>query len=301
MRFANIKRLLIRPEQVIALVAFLLFVAGYFTNSIPAEWLALKPERVLQNFELWRLVTYPLVASDACGLLLFCYAVFVLVPRIEAMFNMYRFSILMPMILLLQGIVYTFVFGMGGHVLCGTDAVTICSMLLPMLVYPRRRSYYLIATLKMQVHVSLMFLVLWACIIFYRTNLYMSENIVINATVALIFGGVSALIILNRINAEIELSRAERLRNSMLLRVEKPFIGESGLSPADCANIKKSEQFVRQLKKNLEAETNHDNYVETLSNEANLNKVLDKINDYGKESLTDDEKRFLYDYSKNMK
>lgn len=277
-------------------LTFLIFfhIFFYFLGSDELnKLLALNPHLVIYEIQIWRLFTYPLISLSIAEVFLFIYSFWVLGPKVENCFrkNFFLFSLII--FIFLQGFLTTALFGKEKFYLVGTEGLSFYLITLYYLIYFRIISQYETLPLRNMVQTALV-VFFWLMAASLDSFIY-ERNTLVNsfafAIVGIFIGGLSYL--QNRSFAT-ELIQ-QRYRDFVLFR-------------------KKLEEFDEDLNeiesKTLTDESKHSgtesvvvHEIKQISipfTEENLNKILDKINEKGKDSLAPEELEFLIEYSKKL-
>ncbi|MFN3306381.1 MAG: rhomboid family intramembrane serine protease [Candidatus Kapaibacteriota bacterium] len=261
----------------------------YFLGSNTVyEELALNPHLVIYEIQIWRLVSYPILPLSIAEAFLFIYSFWALGPKVENCFkkNYYPFSLLI--FIFLQGLLTTALFGKENFYLLGTEGLSFFLITLYYLTYFRIVSQYESLPLRSMVQTALV-VFFWLMAATLDSFIY-ERNILINSFSFAIVGiFVGTFSYLQNRSFAIELIQ-QRYKDFVTFKKKLEELDSTHLQDVEHSLIKKeiSSFFVdsHPTKQNL--------------TEDNLNRILDKILENGIESLTDEEIKFLNEYSKKI-
>ncbi|MBI5325142.1 MAG: hypothetical protein HZB41_07720 [Ignavibacteriae bacterium] len=271
------------------IVAGLIYIADIFTNGLLTSYLSLQPTRVLENLELWRLISFPFAGGTVEGTLLFLTVFYLFGPKLEEILNHTLFSLILILVTILQGTILTLVYWKTSSVLSGMEGLSFFVMLLFTFFKKGKRLYiWLFKPIKTAILTSIIF-------IFWGTSLLIHSIIVIDGHLLLLKGVLSAFI--GFAAAGVSFMQIKTTKNLIKSRLE-----EKGLvipKPEELTPALIEQNELRKFSQSLREESSY--FGDFKYTEDRLNEILDKIIDHGKESLTHEEKRFLEGYSKNIK
>lgn len=249
--------------------------------------LAFNPKMILQDYQMWRLLTYPFVITKI-EFALFFSAVFLFVsPMLETYLNKYLYPVFLFLAASLQGFVLTLAHWNNNVVINGVEGLTFFILILMLLLKPNAR---LIKNYPLKVSsFSLVLFGLWVVSLLIPAINSESLSFAENYS-SVIFGATLGVSIFFPIKYMQKYLDRRRKTNRQNLQIPKP--EELQLAMISSAQLKK---MYSQYERNLSLLSDDPEI-----NEEILNKLLDKINEQGKESLTGDELRFLEDYSRQI-
>jgi membrane associated rhomboid family serine protease len=276
---------------------FLVFVLAlhivfYFLGQDLINFLALNPRDVIFNIQVWRLFTYPFLPLSIAEAFLFFFVFWYLGPKVENSFRNYFYPISIFLFIFLQGFLTVALFGKENFYLYGTEGLSFYVLTLYYLIYFRIVSQFEPLPLRTMVQTAIV-VFFWVMAATLDSFIY-ERNTLINsfsfAIVGIFIGALSYLQNRSFANELIQQRYRDfvnfRKRLEELESQEQQDIAET--QPEETKNeIKSTEQGVL--------------VDEFIYDEENLNKILDKIIEKGKESLTPEEIKFLENYSKKVK
>jgi membrane associated rhomboid family serine protease len=270
------------------LIAGLIYISDIFTNGLISSYLSLQPTRVLENLELWRLISFPFARGTVEGTLLFLVVFYLYGPKLEEILNHTLYSLILILVTILQGTILTLVYLKSSSVLSGMEGLSFFVMLLFTFFKKGKRLYvWLFKPIKTVILTSIIFILWGTSMLIHSLLIIDGHHLLINGVLSAFIGFVSAGISFLQIRATRNLIKA-RLENKELV-IPKP----EELTPAIIG-----QNELRKFSQSLREEPSY--YGDFKYTEDRLNEILDKINDFGKESLTHEEKLFLEGYSKNI-
>ncbi len=277
----------------------LLFVVllGYCANYISGAWanqfLSLIPERIFNNFEFWRLLTFPFAVPRLENILLFSFSFYFIAPKIELLFRGKLFPLLLGLLTILQGIILSLVFRDSSIVFSGGEGISFFMI-------------FLFAALSFSTKslpnwfkpgkiggLSLLVGIMWISILMFQNSAF-GNSVIISSASNAIFGIFFSIIIYFKIRTDIIKQRRLQTKEiNDLIPIIIP-------TPEELKYAMMGESRKKQF--NSYEEDTYSKYSEKFNpDEDKLNEILDKILDYGKESLTISENKYLEDYSNSMK
>ncbi|ROL61676.1 hypothetical protein D9V86_04575 [Bacteroidetes/Chlorobi group bacterium ChocPot_Mid] len=251
--------------------------------------LSLTPNLVYQKSEVWRLLTYPLSFNTVEGILISIFIFLVLAPKLEKIYHGFLYPIILLSIIFLQGILFAIFSWNSFYPLKGLEGISIFIITLFTLLNIRGK---LIFFNKFYINTpifSLGLVISWILTTFVHSLLLENFNIIFSSIFSLIFGvsaGMFAYLhirytkIINPkyILSTLQTQKAKELRTKLL-------------SLAVIAN----EELKKVNQELLQNNFHHSHYY---PNAEKLNEILDKIYQKGFNSLSNEEKDFLDEYSK---
>lgn len=264
------------------------YIFGLNFNSI----IAINPSLIKENFELWRLFLYPLGNSNIEGYLLFAAVFYFISPKMEEMVKSITYPFWLLILILSQSAFLLFAFWEKNISISGMEGISLFILCLYVFLNPKELiRIEKFGKIKNLVFAS-MLVSLWIGIKFFNFFSYTeSQNLSFMGVFSFGFGSSFLIFVQDRI---IKYFRVKRLRKSQQnMKIPKP----EELSMAMMNNMKLSKIY-----RSLEDEEDE---IYMLSNDPSeneiiLNDILDKMNDKGKDSLTNLESKFLMQYAKYL-
>ncbi|MBS1536206.1 MAG: rhomboid family intramembrane serine protease [Bacteroidetes bacterium] len=272
-------------SQRFLLIAGVVYLLNSATKGLIGVNLELYPSLVLQHFQLWRILTYPIASLSISGMMLLSLSLYFFGEELEMVFRR-RLPLFLLAITLFQGIGYTLLFQDSGVPLAGGEAISFYILTLFLWTFPRR------AIDLFGLHVRGDVIILIASFIFLTVS---AIEVLLTKTPYFplvtqsglgIFAGLLTVFMYMQSSSRAKTNRstvitsAPSLFNEEYLPVESDFQqGYSSVSPA----------------------LRHVSSYEHMTDEEQANILLDKIFSNGTESLSSDEREFLEYYSKNLK
>ncbi len=270
-------------------VVLLGYCANYFTGGIANQYLELIPAKVWSNFELWRLISYPLAIPGLESILLFSFSFYFVASKIESLFKEKVYPIFLGLMVLFQGIFVSLVFRDSAIVFSGADGISFLMIFLFVLLSLNSKSIPNWYKPARTVAFSLLTGVLWLSVLMYRSDIS-NSNVVVASSFNALFGMFFGVITFLKIRSEIITRKKNRIENQLPYVIPTP----EELKYALMGEVRKK-QF-----NSLEDEYNYPISDEFQPDEDRLNEILDKISEYGKDSLTVSEIKYLENYSNSI-
>jgi membrane associated rhomboid family serine protease len=169
------------------------YILNYLFDGLLSKYLALNPEAVLQNWELWRLVTFPFSAYSLEGILLFGFTFLIVGPKVEQYIGRYIYPFVLSLLVLLEGILLTLSFWKENVAIGGMEGLSFFVLTLYSLLYFGKRSDFSnYRPTKARMIVSLVAFA-WASVLLTRSLLTANmEYLITNSASAMIglFSGI---------------------------------------------------------------------------------------------------------------
>ncbi|MBM2816946.1 MAG: hypothetical protein HW421_3708 [Ignavibacteria bacterium] len=268
---------------------FILYLLNFVTEGRLAGIFTLLPSLVINKFEFWRLITYPLSYGSAEAMLILAFTFFYLSPRLEQVFNYSILPVILLLLVCLEGLLHTLFFWKTDIPLAGLEGISFFIIALTTFLSPRLKIQFLFFRKINLALVSLSVVLVWATFKIVQIE-YFSHLWLIPAFAAS-FGISMAAITYG----QIYLLHRKFLKKKAAEKLEIPKPEELKLAMM-AAKSKAAKLNAKIMDELYESE---DSEFPDLS-EDRLNQVLDKILALGKDSLTSDEIKFLDNYSKNL-
>jgi membrane associated rhomboid family serine protease len=265
----------------------LVYIIDIVTGGKLTSLLALQPSFVLGKMEIWRLVTFPFVPGSPVSFMLFFTTFFIFAPRIEEILSKPFFIALLFLITVVQGTALTLVFWRSPLTFAGMEGVSFFVATLFAFITRGKKTYiWLFKAIRTSLFILMIF-ILWGTSILIHSlitqnNMYLVTGSLL-ALSGIIFGFLTYLQV--KLSKKFLLSHLERNN----IEIPKP----EELTPALI-----QQNGLKRLNRSLKEESSY--YEENIFSEDRLNVILDKINEYGKDSLSPDERKYLEEYSKNL-
>jgi membrane associated rhomboid family serine protease len=254
-------------------------LAGLFT---------LIPSYVSNKSDFWRLITFPLAPGSYEGILLFIFTFYFIAPKLEELLNNNFFPFFLLLLIFLEGLLHTVIFWKSNIPLAGFEGLSFFILTLFTMISPNKQvKFWFFSPIKL-IYLTSIVILSWGIIKLFSILSPSTNYIIYQATLTSGFGIISGLLIFVQIYF---LSR---------------FYKKKQIPPV--IDIPKPEE----LKMALHSHSGFDRYSSHLDddyyemsndpemNEQRLNEILDKINEHGQNSLSNEERRFLIDYSKKI-
>lgn len=270
-------------------IVLLGYCANYFSGGTANQYLELIPEKVWSSFELWRLISYPFAIPGLESILLFSFSFYFVASKIETLFKEKIYPIFIGLMVLFQGIFVSLVFRDSSILFSGADGISFLMIFLFVLLSFNSKSIPNWYRPARTVTFSLLIGVLWVSVLMYRSDIS-NSNVVVSSAFNALFGMFFAVITFMKIRSEIIIRKKSKIENQLPYIIPTP----EELKYALMGEIRKK-QF-----NSLEDEYSYPASDEFYPDEERLNEILDKISEYGKDSLTISEIKYLENYSNSI-
>ena len=300
-------------------VAFfsLFYLANMLLGFRLNDYFALSPKALFENYQVWRLFTFPLCSIETESILLFVFMYGIVAVRINKYFsNIISVHFILPLLFACEGLLFAYTYHLTPETnLVGADAASFAILTVLISLYRKRRTFQELNRLRKLVTFSLLYLALWISIFAYKTEVLDIAYNVESVVSGLVCGMCAALICILRFNTELRYRLYYYIKTKELevkTKEQQEAAAANGTNGSDLKDsdlFSAGQQMMNQMfEQHDEEETAdlEDIYKKqaaqnTEDKEEILNRLLDKINANGKDALTDDEKKFLTEYSKYIK
>lgn len=247
----------------------------------------LDPKLVIESTEFWRVLTYPLAFDNIGSFFLFTVAMAIFSPRIEQLYSSFTIPVVTVLLIVLHGTVLTLVNLDANHIIKGTDGISFFMFSAFLLSSPR--SKIVIPNFKSVKSSRLIsFLVItWLFIGLGRMLLDPEYYFWSNAELAG-FGIINGLLL------HYQLKFFKRFKSKY---EEEPYHAPDDESEPELISVDEFRRMNEYAKKQDEQYVLSNN---PYSDEDRMNEILDKISEFGMDSLSPYEQLFLEEYSKNL-
>jgi len=264
------------------------YILNYLFDGLLSNYLALNPEAILQNWEFWRLVTFPFSTFSLEGILLFGFTFLIIGPKVEQYIGRYIYPFVLSLLVLLEGILLTLAFWKENVAIGGMEGLSFFVLTLYSLLYFGKKSDFSnYRPTKARMIVSLVAFA-WASVLLTRALLTANMHHLITDSVSAAIGLFSGALLYIQLRM-LKRAAMQKKRDFPDIDIPKP----EELSLAMIA------QRERKRYQN-DREDNYQNEPEFTFTEDRLNEILDKINEYGKDSLSKREIEYLKEYSRQI-
>jgi len=239
--------------------------------------------------ELWRYFSYPLIFPNAESAVFSIFAFYYLGTKVEKLLNNKSILLVFGLVAFLEGAIESLLFFRSDYAVKGAMALPFFLTALYLLLYRKSKIRFFFGSIKTS-SIALLFAVIYMSSVIYKGLLY-SQAYSAQIATSLVIGTALAIIVYAQIRrkqyTDALIAVAERYQNLTRFAAEyaEVYEQEKVLSGANSARAKKASK-PREY--------------EFVFDEEELNKVLDKINESGIDSLSAREQKFLEEYSKRI-
>ncbi len=274
-------------SRILALTYTVIGAVSYLTNGITFHQLALNPTQMLFHQELWRLITFTLLPSTLEGTILFVLVFWFIAPVIEKKYQMKTFVLLLFLAASIQGALSTLLFWQKNIFLAGGEGISFFVLTLYMLHEVSSNKLQLAINKIQTLHLVILLTVVWFSAVLLHNSFTVSAHLnysLISSSYGILLGTVLFM----QIKASKKLLGGKRhIENTINIHNPEELIGSMSIHRKTILQ----NHFDEELDEETEFE--QDEYF----SEERLNAILDKINEYGTEALSSDEKLYLEEYS----
>jgi hypothetical protein len=276
-------------SQKIGIITLLLYGIDFLFDGKISSSLILNTSMVIYNFEFWRLFSFPFAHSGSESIFLMAFALIYVSPKVELSIRNRFYHLILFLLVCLEGTIFALFYHSQFSILAGATGISFFIMSIFIMLNLNKN---FMAYRKKPVRIILMIsaaALTWVSVISLRALLIGTEPAYTELASAG-FGIVSASLIYIQIVLLDQRKRYRLKTGNQLQAIPEPEeYTHAYASGAEQRRFRNSEIDDYQM---YEPEND--------LSEDRLNEILDKINEYGKESLSPDEIRFLKEYSKSL-
>jgi membrane associated rhomboid family serine protease len=270
----------------ILLFTLVIYLVDYLLHGTLSSLFSLKTDKILINLELWRIFTFPFVAGSIESVLLFIFTFYSVGQKLELILEKAFYPILLFLLVCLQGTIFTLVFHKYLTDISGMEGLSffILTLYAALKLREKSRNDRYKRTLRF---VSIL-VITWICAKVLHNSLIDNYELM-PAISSIVFGILSGLFIY------LQMFLVKRMKSTLATKdhdIDIPKPEELSMALIAQGEMKKFNQSLQEEHTKYE---NEDGFTED-----RLNRILDKILDKGKDSLTPAELQFLDDYSKSL-
>ncbi|MCO5251793.1 MAG: rhomboid family intramembrane serine protease [Candidatus Kapabacteria bacterium] len=282
-------------SRVFLLIVGIIYFVNYIYANILPDMLSLRPNDVLDNLMIWKLLTFPFTPGTIEAMLLFAMTFYFISPKLEEIVDQFRYPSWLFLLSILHGCAMTLIFWKTDVVIAGMEGVAFFVLTLYLFLKPKSMVEFMKFPPLSTVLFTAGLIFLWFGMKIVNVTGGINTQFIPQFSSALFGITLGALIYLQIRLASNHRSRSRVDRYDSDLKVPRP----EELSVALISNTKLKKQY-RTLEDELETELYSLLSDDPAENEEKLNEILDKIAVHGKDSLSPYENRFLEEYSKQL-
>lgn len=278
------------PTKVFLLFASLVYLANFVSGGIFMQNLTLVPKLVLKNYDFWRIFTFPFTINSFESFLLFAVSFYFFAPKIENYFNKNVFLLSCGLVSVLFGLTSTMFFAGNNYIFSGFEQVSLFILFLHSLLNLNKKLNFFD---KVYIPVSILSTSVITSWVFFKSVsfIYVGGALVPHLIYPISFGFLVAVGFYLRI----------LILNYTKIEKDEKIPNFQAATKQELEHAYVSQDEVRRIVKKIEDDFTASYPLESDLSEENLNEILDKILESGKESLTEAENNFLEFYSKHLK
>jgi len=258
---------------------------NYVFDGLLRNYFVLNPGLISSHFELWRLVTFPLTGNTIAGTFLFIFTFWLVSPKIEDLLQKGIYPFVIFLLILMQGIVTTLSFWTKNIPFAGAEGITFFVLTLYTLIQRRKRVIvWGLNPMKLEL-LFILLLSVWVTFVGLQSLFTKSINLLLTNGTSATYGIVSGLLVFFQIKI---------IQNFKTVKPQE----DANLPLTEDENFSHALVEKTEIKKQAnQASDELTNYFTDYYSEDRLNEILDKMIAGGKESLSEEELRYLKDYS----
>jgi len=275
----------------ILVIAYLIIgVASYISDWTVFNIMSLNPALIMSHLEFWRMLTFSILPAGIEGTLLFAYTFWFIGPKLEDRFDRQKLFLLLPVVSFIIGSIFSLIFLNQNINLTGSEGLSLFVLTLYILLEIKQED-----TLFSAANPSSMTFVLLITVIWFTVSVIVGtfgpNEFALPSIIAASIGIMISLFVYLQLKLasqifgsrrnpapKVTLPQPEELIGTSSAKRETMTLSSFEDEPYDIIGDTDSEYF----------------------SEERLDRILDKINEHGKESLSSDEKLFLEEYSNNL-
>lgn len=276
------------------ILVFTYLSIGLFSNFIDKtiiSSLSLDIASIINHFEIWRIVSFAFVPHSLESALLFSFAFWVLGPLLEDRFKTDKFAALVIIFALLQGTVFSLIFWNSSHLIVGGDGLSLFVISLYMFSeLTNKTSNFSLKSLKSLPFVLLITVVWFSSVIIHETFVPTFSFLV--PMISGSFGIITAAFVFMQLKLALNFLKVNTSVSEHITQPQEQQILQSN------SIMKTKPVFHSEYNEEHDDMSDYDS--DSYYSEEKLNRILDKMNEYGKNSLTPDELLYLKEYSEYL-
>jgi membrane associated rhomboid family serine protease len=252
---------------------------------------ALNPELIFKKLEWWRIFTYPLANDSIESTMLFLFTFFIFAPKLEDIYQQLLYPFIIILFVNIQGIVLAFLLWNSNIVITGMEGLSFFVLTLFTLINIKQR---LILFNRFYMHTGLFTLgivSIWFIMLFMNGVLFESHTRFFEGIYSAVFGLSVGF------TAYLQMRYTKNLRPA---RIRESYENKEVPNPEDLSLSLIANQELRRFNKGLQDEFSRLDEAHLQFSEDRLNEILDKVHTNGFDSLSNNEKKYLDDYSKQL-
>ncbi|MDC1068326.1 rhomboid family intramembrane serine protease [Candidatus Kapabacteria bacterium] len=283
------------------LILFVIFyLLDSFTGGQISPILELDVNKIINDFELWRLFSYPFATGSFESSLLFVIAIGLFGPKIEERYNPYIFPLLFFLISLIHGTTFTWIYIYTAKTFAGTEGLSFFIFFAFINTNSKAKFKFTNKGIRVQASLLISLIIsLWLGIQIIKVLDYK----IMSSLDSLIFAGLG---IGNSIILWLQFYLFRKKQERQAIDTLDILENDSNFADEELSQFEKDELSLALIASQQRIYKEHqkdENLVispDPLLNEERMNSLLDKISDKGYTSLSTTEQKFLKEYSKSL-
>jgi membrane associated rhomboid family serine protease len=277
-------------SQIIAILVAGFGIANLLTNNYIFNLLSLIPSKVAIDLQFWRVLSFSFIPGTVEGSLLFAFTFWFIAPLLEERFNRVTFPIIILLITLLQGIGFSLFFWKSPISFAGSESLSffVLTMFTLSEMSKKTQPQRLFGLPAMSFVTLTSMLWLSAVLIHFSMT---SEALLYNS----IFSASYGIIISLAMYLQIRLTHSFKVVPQDTPNPKPRVIHD--FEPQEVKSHERNAVGYRMLDNQIDDMFMDEDEDDDFYSEDKLNKILDKMLEYGNDSLSPFEKRYLKEYS----
>lgn len=268
------------------------WIADYFFYAL----FILHPQQLLVDFEVWRLVTFPLAPNSFESFILFSLTFYYISSKLELLVDKVRYPFWLLTIVFLQGIVMTLFYWNQDVQIHGMEGISIFVLSFYTMLQPKAKIDFLKFNNIPVIYFSGAIFAVWLAL---KISFTMGNSpVLLRDLLFAAYGFIVAFLIYIQVKFSQKMIKKRRIKEPLAVPV----------TPSEELSLVMSStgKFKRQHQKQRDECPEDEYYTYTLTNdeeenERKLNIILEKIHSTGKDSLNFWEMKYLKEYSESIK
>ena len=112
-------------SRILVFIYLVMGLASYLSNGVAYNLLSLNPTSLILHSEIWRLVSFSFIPSTIEGTLLFSLVFWFIAPILEERFSTKRFSLMIILMVAIQGSIFTLLFWSKNITVAGGEGISL--------------------------------------------------------------------------------------------------------------------------------------------------------------------------------
>lgn len=275
------------------LIASISYFVNYLSNGLIFSYLSLNPSLIINDFQIWRIITFPLAGTSVESYILFFITFTMISPNLEKSFKKPFYLLFISLLICLHGAISIILNYNTNINFFGSEGISFFVISLFVFINFKKKIQFSKLNPIKTPKFALSIIAFWLISVVAHSYLFNDSNILYISGFSGLFGIISALLIFG----EMKIIEYVKNRNKKIVEpiIEIP-------RPEELAMAYSQPKFEKS-RFNKFFNTHHSNdglFDDEDFTEDHLNSILDKVNEQGLDSLSEYEVEYLKEYSQRI-